>query len=191
MSIMRVKNSMKNETRGNVPLSYKNRKRSPCKKIPIAKFLKKYTYHPNGFLIFNYLKKPVVGWVGNSGYLYVDLDAECYKIHRVIYAMVKRVQPPEIIDHINGDIFDNRIENLREATMQQNLFNMSAVRSKSGFKGVTPRPNGKMWRSRIRCNGRLHDLGDYDSPEEAAQVYDRHAKRLFGKFASLNFKEKP
>jgi hypothetical protein len=32
-------------------------------------------------------------------------------------------------------------------------------------------------------------LGSYDTPEEAARTYDRHARALYGEFAVLNFSE--
>jgi len=46
--------------------------------------------------------------------------------HRIIwYKIYKRL--PESIDHINRDSLDNRLLNLREATISQNSFNRVAI----------------------------------------------------------------
>lgn len=57
------------------------------------------------------------------------------------------------------------------------------TRARSGFRGVYERPSGqKRWQARIKGKS----LGYYDSPEEAARVYDRAAVRRFGDKAVLN-----
>jgi len=55
-------------------------------------------------------------------YMRVRVKGKQYQLHRIIFMMHKGYMP-EIVDHINGDAFDNRIENLREATQSQNCMN--------------------------------------------------------------------
>jgi hypothetical protein len=93
-----------------------------------------------------------------------------------------------LTDHINGDGFDNRRANLREASHQQNCWNVTLRGlNTSGYKGVDFHKGTGKWRARIRtAEGRLA-LGYYYSPITAAQVYDAAARDLHGEFARLNF----
>lgn len=97
-------------------------------------------------------------------------------------------------DHINGNGLDNRRENLRLATHQQNLRNKKAYKCRvdaaakhSRFKGVAWRSDTKKWRAQIHVNGRRLSLGNFGSEQEAATAYDRAARKHFGDFARLNF----
>lgn len=95
-------------------------------------------------------------------------------------------------DHVSGNTLDNRKENLRPATHQQNIMNSEKYRGNkhSQYKGVTKHSaNGSRWRSRIRHNNVLICIGNYDSEEEAARAYDTKALELFGPFARINFPE--
>ena len=97
-----------------------------------------------------------------------------------------------IIDHINGNPHDNRIDNLRLATSAQNNQNARKMRRKNNkpmhslYKGIS-RCSPNRWRSDVRSQGKHHDLGVFLSETEAALAYDAKALALFGGFARLNF----
>lgn len=94
------------------------------------------------------------------------------------------------IDHINGDPLDNRRENLRVATRQENMFNRRPDRhTSSQYKGVSWERRARRWRSELRTNGVTHFLGRFASEEDAARAYDAAARDLFGEYAYLNFPE--
>lgn len=98
---------------------------------------------------------------------------------------LKAVRPGYVVDHINGDGLDNRRCNLRYATREQNLANSPARKtSLSGIKGVSQLKNGR-WRALIRHHKKLHNLGVYDTPEEAKAAYDAAAIRFHGRFARV------
>ena len=63
------------------------------------------------------------GCCNNEGYIFGGLRGKYYYEHRLIWLYHYGEWPKECIDHINGIKDDNRIENLREATKQQNNFN--------------------------------------------------------------------
>lgn len=90
------------------------------------------------------------------------------------------------IDHKDRDGLNYQKENLRYATRSQNCMNKEVrIDNNSGYKGVGFR-NGK-YRARIRAEGKDMYLGNFNSKIEAAEVYDKAAKKYFGEFAVLNF----
>lgn len=124
-----------------------------------------------------------VRWHDNSkGYAYTNLPGgKRIYMHRLIMGAPKGVY----VDHINGNSCDNRQENLRFCTHQQNMCNVKKPKDNtSGFKGVSKKRD--KWRAYIRPNGRQYSLGSYTTREEAAAAYDAEAKRVFGEFARTN-----
>jgi hypothetical protein len=112
-------------------------------------------------------------------------------MHRQIFG----ASPGERLDHVNGDGLDNRRENLRLATNQQNLRNScKRCGGSSRFKGVSWDKTARRWRARIHSGpkdqrGRAREvhLGLFDGEEAAAHAYDGAALASFGNFARLNF----
>jgi hypothetical protein len=96
-----------------------------------------------------------------------------------------------IVDHVNGNGLDNRKENLRVATPQQNSWNRG-IRSDSrtGYKGVRYIPDRDAYSVRIQVNGQRKYLGYFKDPVEAAKAYDVAAREHFGEFARPNFPNK-
>ena len=70
---------------------------------------------------------------------------------------------PKYIDHVDGDSVNNRIENLREATNQQNAYNQKLRKnSTSGVKGVNWDKDTNKWRVRIQINGKHTHIGSFE-----------------------------
>lgn len=99
------------------------------------------------------------------------------------------------VDHVNGNRMDNRRDNLRICTPQENVWNMKKfLRKKQSsvlYKGVYLKPETGLWRARVRYNGKDIHCGYWNTEEEAAKAYDQKAKELFGEFAKLNFDPRP
>jgi len=90
-------------------------------------------------------------------------------------------------DHINHNTLDNRRDNLRICTHQQNLRNQkSPSNTSSQYKGVRWHKTSKKWQAQIKINGKSKYLGSSDSEKEAALMYNKAAKKYFGEFAYLN-----
>jgi hypothetical protein len=104
----------------------------------------------------------------DRGYMTVCVDGKNYRAHRVIY-LFHHGYLPEQIDHINGDRSDNRIENLRPATISQNGQNRKPT-GKSGIKGVVWHKQIKRWVASISVNGKTKHLGCFETLEQAAEV---------------------
>ena len=110
------------------------------------------------------------GSVGSEGYRCVKVDDQSYRVHRIIWKMIQGVDPAETIDHINGIRDDNRIANLREATMEEQMRNKT-LRSDntSGYIGVYPTKHGK-WKSQGKRDGKSVHLGTYKCKHEAGEA---------------------
>lgn len=102
---------------------------------------------------------------------------------QITWAMHHGFWPPQQIDHKNRISTDDRIENLRIATTQQNAANRGKRSDNtSGYKGVTRR-SGK-WIAQIEFKGKNHILGKFLNPKEAHEAYLKAATSLHGEYAT-------
>lgn len=136
----------------------------------------KYKYHPDGYLVFEdcpHLKKigKRAGTTDKLGYRRVRYEGKLHLEHRVIWKMLKGYWPKEL-DHINRIRDDNRIENLREVTHQQN-------RRNNGSDGVYQYNKlGKNPGWMVYFSGYYE--GGFATREEALAVAKKKKKELWG-----------
>jgi hypothetical protein len=92
------------------------------------------------------------------------------------------------IDHINNNSLDNREDNLRLCTTQQNARNQKRhKKATSKYKGVYWYKNYKKWGANICINNKNINLGYFENEFDAAAAYDLAALKYFGEFAKTNF----
>ena len=109
------------------------------------------------------------------------------KICQTIWIHKQLNQTPAgmVTDHINGNVLDNRKENLRSVEHYVNMHNRGkTIKNKSGFKGV--HQNCNKFEAGIRVNGKKIYLGLYNTAVQAALAYNKKATELFGDYANLN-----
>lgn len=106
-----------------------------------------------------------------KGYTQIKIDKKLYLAHRLVWFYAHGRWPKEEIDHINRVKNDNRIDNLREVTHQQQQFN-------KGAKGYYWSKWAKKWMARIKLNGKMKYIGYYDTEEEASAAYLAAKKEL-------------
>ena len=121
----------------------------------------------------------VAGTQDKDGYNTIFVDGVIHKAHRLAWLYVHGVWPDGDIDHVNEDKTDNRISNLRDTrNTTANWLNRTLPSSlnRSGYRGVTQRPNGR-WRANHTHNGVRRHLGNFDTAEQAHEAY-LEAKRI-------------
>lgn len=118
-----------------------------------------------------------------NGYIVYEEKGKQYHLHRVIMDCPQGMQ----VDHINGDRADNRKSNLRICTMRNNNKNrLISSNNTSGYKGVSWNKAKRKWWATIIADKSKVYLGAFDTPEEAAKVYNAAALKYHGEFAKLN-----
>ena len=125
-----------------------------------------------------------IGTVDTNGYRVLTINGKMYKTHRIVFLMHKGYLPA-ILDHIDGDGLNNRLENLRPASYNQNQHNRKLNNNnKTGFKGVSYNVKEKAFKANINHQGRRIGLGGYSTPEEADKVVRAAREELHGNFAN-------
>ena len=130
-----------------------------------------------------YSGKPISNNQGR-GYSVVSIAGPSYPISRVVYKLHHGIEPPAVVDHVNGNTHDNRIANLRGATWAQNLMNRPRQsNNKTGYKGVYWCSHFNRFVAQICANGRVISLGKFKSAEAARDAYAAAARKYHGEFA--------
>lgn len=79
--------------------------------------------YPDGH-IQKYKGKIISGYKHSSGYIIVDLRGKKYRVHRLVgEAFIPNPDNKPDIDHINTNKADNRVDNLRWVTKEENMKN--------------------------------------------------------------------
>lgn len=112
-------------------------------------------------------------------YRSVCIDGVSRRVHRIIWIMFYGEWPKGTVDHRNGNGLDNRIENLRDVTEQQNQRNKKrCVKNKSGVTGVHWCERSHKWISQISDKEKRIYLGRFDDFSEAVSARKDAEKNL-------------
>ena len=133
-----------------------------------------YTYCP--------LSGEIKGVRGNvittktKGYTMVQLIIEGKKYyicaHRLAWFLHYETLPIHSIDHIDGDRSNNKIDNLRDVTHQQNHMNRTKA------KGYYWHKKNNKFQAQIRIDGKTKFLGFFHTEQEARNAYLK-AKEIY------------
>ena len=116
------------------------------------------------------------GAVTGSGYLRAETTIGGRRYfqynHRIALYLSGIVIPSGLcVDHIDGDPSNNRLDNLRVVTHQNNAKNQKTPSNNtSGVIGVIWVKGVGKWRARVMVEGKLLHLGYYEDKDEAIRV---------------------
>lgn len=180
--------------------AYNKLRSTELEKINQEYILECFTYHKDGSLVWRNRPRDhfsnnmgwkvfngmypgkVAGRIHHKGYLEVKLSGKYHcMVHRLVWIYHKGALP-EFIDHINRDKLDNRIENLRAATKQENCSNRSIQKNNSvGHTGIRALPDSK-YGVRINYKGETHWFGTHSTLESAISAHEKGSRELRGEF---------
>lgn len=111
----------------------------------------------------------------NKPYLMASIQGAKIMLSRYI---LRLINSPLVVDHINGDTLDNRSVNLKAVTQQDNLRNRKQSKNKYGLRGVHPAGGAYKKKGMEKYQANIN-LGTFDTPEEAHKVYKEAYEKLF------------
>lgn len=124
----------------------------------------------------------VAGRVDTHGYVQITINGKSHLAHRLAFMYVGN-EIPKCVDHVNGIRSDNRISNLRSATVQQNKFN-AHYSAKTKSVGITRKVYkcGTRYEASFRAKGYSGKryLGLFKTEEEAKAAYLNAALTHYG-----------
>jgi hypothetical protein len=152
-------------------------------------FLHEIFDYKNGFLYWKvkFSRKINIGQKAGcdkgNGYFKTVINEKNYFNHRLIF-LYHYGYMPKIVDHINKNPADNKIENLREASLTENQYNRKLNKNNtSGIKNVYWHNQAKKWNVRLIVNKKIKSFGLYDNLELARLVSEEARNKYHGKFA--------
>ena len=84
-----------------------------------------------------------------------------------------------VVDHINSNKLDNRLENLRLISNRENLILGKSLKNKtSKYTGVSFFKRDKKWRASIMINGKINNLGFFKDEYQAHLAYQNALNNL-------------
>ena len=118
-------------------------------------------------------------------YPYLRIDRKRITLHKFIAnRMGLFTRQGEVIDHINGNKFDARRENLRILNHSQNNQNrFMESKPASGFRGVYKCVCGPRWATRFGTTL----VGYFTTPEDGANAYDKYIIKFVHRDGQTNF----
>ena len=123
------------------------------------------------------------GSLDGKGYKRVKINQKDYRVHRIIF-MMNNGYMPKYVDHIDGNVLNNKIDNLRETTLSQNQFNKKlSCNNTSGVKGVYWSKQISRWVARCKVNGKNTQIGCFKEIEDAKKEIEKYREILHGSFA--------
>ena len=136
-----------------------------------------YDYDPSGELRLK-TNGMIVSYPHSGGYKWIYLEARQYLLHRLIFFWHYGYFP-KVIDHIDGDKTNNRIENLQACDQKVNIAKAKVFNTNTtGFKGVSYNVASKKYESYFFKDYKKIHCGLWNTAEEAFKA--REEKR-YGK----------
>jgi len=143
--------------------------------MDIYNYLHEFTYYKEGKLYWlkcprqGVSKDSLVGkdYTNNKGYKMAMIKGKLWLLHRLIYIYhFKEIN--QVLDHVDRNPLNNRIENLRDVSRSQNQENRGVPKNNtSGCFGVNLDKRRNTWNVEIKRNGIRVRKSGFKTIEEA------------------------
>jgi hypothetical protein len=156
--------------------------------VDVKNYEGRYKISNTGILVSikNGKQKQLKGSISNKGYVQYTLSCRqrnqynVYTAQQLVAMGFLNHEPcglKLVIDHINDNPLDNRLENLQ---IVSNRFNSCKTQGRysSKYKGVSKTSNGKRWRAGLTINNKSIYLGSFDCEVEAHKAYLNAVKKI-------------
>jgi hypothetical protein len=157
------------------------------KELPSKSYLHKVFYYKNGNLFWKIKKHrsrlnpgDLAGRILHTNRYQIGMNGKQYMRSRIVAKMFfPDFSENLLVDHINGNTLDDRIENLRMVTQSQNSRNTKkSTRNSSGHVGIYWREATKRWRVCIGVDGKPKEIGTFTELTEAIKCRKEAEKKL-------------
>lgn len=122
--------------------------------------------------------------INTKGYfivnLYKDKKMKSKQIHQLVAITFLNHKPCKlelVVNHINFNKQDNRLDNLEIVTNRVNS-NRKHLKSTSKYTGVSFEKDRNKWLAQIRVDGKIKKLGRFDSELDASNAYQKELKTI-------------
>lgn len=125
-------------------------------------------------------KKGDVAGHTRDRYTTIGVNGKNHMAHRLAWLYMTGEHPTHEVDHRDGDVFNNRWLNLRDATRKQNTENRGEhCKNTSGYRGVTWYKRNNKWGASALHDGRRHFAGLFDCVHDAGRAAEALRQSLF------------
>lgn len=123
----------------------------------IAEMRRRFKYDPATGKLYNRKTGRELKCKNPNGYLKAGFNGTVYYIHRLVWCIEYGREPQHVIDHIDRNKQNNRIENLRDVTPRENNLNRDIKPNKdTGRIGICLARKGKRVYYQVWLNGKNH-----------------------------------
>ena len=156
----------------------------------VIKGFEGYSVSDFGNVKNNTTRKKLKNCLSPNGYeqvqLFKDQQRSTFKVHRLVaLSFLPNLDAKPMVDHIDNNILNNNVLNLRWSTRIQNGQNRQLNKNnKSGQKGVSWDKKANKWRAQITIDGIVVNLGLFINIEDAKQARITKANKVFGVFTN-------
>ena len=158
--------------------------------ISHTRLLELVEYHPDTGIFINKVCRSnisptgkILGTKNATGHLVLQLDKVIYLAHRLAWFYCFEEWPIGILDHVDRDPSNNKLDNLRESDKATNNYNSKLRKdNKLGLKGAYYDKRRNYYYSQLVIQGKKEYLGSFTTALEAHTAYMNKCKELHGEF---------